>query len=152
MPTKLAGIKVSADSVLLVTMTRDAAGDFTLLDQSTVKLQAGARPEAYQILQGQLADYRHATCHDWAQALAGLPVTPDWHCQFATDAIDWSASIGARILQVALRIHSPRKHEWWAERTGGSKRTMLVGGGHGRIISSRQAERELTDFFAQALR
>jgi hypothetical protein len=57
MPLKLAGIKVSADSVSLVTMTTDAAGDFTLVDQSTLKLQAGARPAAYHVLQCQLADY-----------------------------------------------------------------------------------------------
>jgi hypothetical protein len=95
--------------------------------------------------------YRHATCHDCAQALAGLPVTPDWRCQFAANAIDWSVPVGTRVFQVALRIHSPRKQEWWAERTGGSKRTMLVGGAHGRIVPGRQAERELTDFFAQAL-
>jgi hypothetical protein len=57
MPTKLAGIKVSADSVILVAMTKEDGGDFTLLDQSTLKLQAGSRPEAYHILLGQLADY-----------------------------------------------------------------------------------------------
>jgi hypothetical protein len=57
MPTKLAGIKVSADSVSLVTMTKDDHGDFTLLDQSTLKLQTGARPDAYHVLQGQLTDY-----------------------------------------------------------------------------------------------
>jgi serine/threonine protein kinase len=94
--------------------------------------------------------YRHASCHDWAQALAALPVTPYWRCQYAADAVDWSAPVGARLVQVALRIHSPRKHEWWAERTGGSKRTVAVGGGRGRIVTLRQADRELTDFFAQS--
>jgi len=95
--------------------------------------------------------YRHASCHDWAQALANLPVIPDWSCQYATDVVDWSVPEGTRFVQVARRIHSPRKHEWWAERVGGAKRTMLVGGAHGRIVSSSQADRELSSFFSQAL-
>jgi hypothetical protein len=57
MAQKLAGIKVSGDSLQVVVLSQDAAGDFTLMDQSTLELQDGERAEAFHTLHGQLVDY-----------------------------------------------------------------------------------------------
>jgi hypothetical protein len=57
MSQKLAGIKVSGDSLQVVVLAQDAAGDFTLVDQSTLELQDGDRPAACHTVHGQLIDY-----------------------------------------------------------------------------------------------
>jgi hypothetical protein len=57
MSQKLAGIKVSGDTLQVVVLAQDAAGDFTLTDQSALKLPKGERPDACRTLHGQLADY-----------------------------------------------------------------------------------------------
>src|SRR5688572_7824862 len=57
MALKLAGIKVSGDSLDLVVLSQDAAGVFTLVNQTPMQLQAGDRASACQTLYLQLADY-----------------------------------------------------------------------------------------------
>jgi len=48
---------VSADAAQAVLLTKEDSGQFTLDGQTTLKLQAGARPDAYNTLHGQFADY-----------------------------------------------------------------------------------------------
>ena len=95
------------------------------------------------------AHRRHVSCHDLAQALVGLPVTPAWHCLVASGSVDWSLKEGVRTVEIGWRIHSPRKHEWWAERSGGGKRTMLIGGQRGVTVSSSEARQQLEAFFVK---
>lgn len=57
MAEKLAGIKVSGDSLELVVLEQDSAGDFTLVNQTAMQLQSGDRAAACHVLHGQLADY-----------------------------------------------------------------------------------------------
>ena len=57
MSLKLAGIKVSGDSLDLVVLSQDGAGKFTLVNQTTLQLQADDRAAACNTFHGQLADY-----------------------------------------------------------------------------------------------
>ncbi len=95
------------------------------------------------------AHRRHSSCHDFAQALVELPIQPAWDCRFAAGSAVWMLTEGNRTVDVSWRVHSPRKHEWWAERTGGGKRTMLIGGQKGVTVSSSAARRDLEAFFVK---
>jgi hypothetical protein len=57
MPTKILGAKVGSDVAEIVILTKEDNGDFTLEDQTTMKLQKGERPSAYDIFHGQLSDF-----------------------------------------------------------------------------------------------
>jgi len=90
---------------------------------------------------------RFPTAHALSQALAKLPVTPIWACKYARDQTIWTLRDGTRTVTVSWRIHSPRRHEWHAIRTGGGKRDFAVGGVPGKILTSRAAEAQLENFF-----
>ena len=92
---------------------------------------------------------RFQTAHAMSQALAKLPIAPSWNCHFAPNKITWSRKEGNRTITVEWIIHSPRKHEWHAKRTGGGKRDVIVGGTPGKILSSREAKAQLEAFFAK---
>jgi serine/threonine protein kinase len=98
------------------------------------------------------AHSRHASCHEMSQALGKLPVEPSWHCQYKTGSADWTLKEGARVVQVGWREHSPHKHEWWAERSGGGKRTLRIGGERGVTVSPRKAQDGLEAFFLKVAR
>ena len=57
MPDKLIGVTVGANEVHVVLLTKNAAQDFTLDDETTMNLQDGDRPAAYNTIHGQLSDY-----------------------------------------------------------------------------------------------
>jgi|HubBroStandDraft_6_1064221.scaffolds.fasta_scaffold297340_2 hypothetical protein len=57
MPDKLIGVTVSASEVHVVLLTKNGTNDFTLDDQTTMNVQKGDRPEAYNTLHGQFSDY-----------------------------------------------------------------------------------------------
>lgn len=91
---------------------------------------------------------RFQTAHAMSQALAKLPIAPSWNCLFTADKVTWSRKEGNRTLSVEWIIHSPRKHEWHAKRTGGGKRDISIGGNPGKILSLTTAKKELEAFFA----
>ena len=57
MPTKIIGAKIGSDAVEIVVLTRDETGDFTLDEQTTMKLQKGERPSAYDTFHGAFLDF-----------------------------------------------------------------------------------------------
>jgi hypothetical protein len=57
MTQKIAGIKVSGDSLEMVVLEQDSTGAFTLANQTTMQLQSGDRASACNILHNQLSDY-----------------------------------------------------------------------------------------------
>lgn len=57
MADKLIGVTVAANEVHVVLLSKGAAKDFTLDDQTTMNLQDGGRPAAYNTIHGQLSDY-----------------------------------------------------------------------------------------------
>ncbi|HRY49074.1 MAG TPA: serine/threonine-protein kinase [Candidatus Paceibacterota bacterium] len=91
---------------------------------------------------------RFQTALAMVQGLAQLPITPAWICQYTANEITWTLNEGARTVAVVWKIHSPRRHEWYAMRTGGGKRNMSAGGVPGKILTSTAARTELEDFFA----
>ena len=48
---------MGADAAQTVLLTKEDNGQFTLDGQTTLKLQAGGRPDAYSIIHGQFTDY-----------------------------------------------------------------------------------------------
>lgn len=57
MSTQIAGILVGADEVHVTLLTKEDDATLTVNDQTTLRLQTGARPQAYNILQRQFDDY-----------------------------------------------------------------------------------------------
>jgi hypothetical protein len=57
MPTTILGVTTSADAARLVLLTKQDNGDFTLDDQTTMNVQPGGRPAAYDTIHGQFMDY-----------------------------------------------------------------------------------------------
>jgi serine/threonine protein kinase len=98
------------------------------------------------------AHSRHASCHEMSQALGRLPAEPNWHCQYKAGAADWTLKEDARTVYVGWREHSPRKHEWWAERSGGTKRTLSIGGKRGVLVSPSEAQDGLEKLFEKIAR
>lgn len=94
---------------------------------------------------------RFQTAHGLSQALARLSVTPAWDCQYKFDRIVWTRSTGGRTIAVTWQIHSPRRHQWYAMRTGGGKRSACIGGEVGKIVSMSAARSGLEQFFATAV-
>jgi hypothetical protein len=65
MPDNLIGVVVHADYVDVVLLQQNGADSFVLQDETTLKLQTGARAPAYHVLHNQFQDYvkrHHATC------------------------------------------------------------------------------------------
>jgi serine/threonine-protein kinase len=93
---------------------------------------------------------RFPTAHAMSQALARLPIEPSWVCEYAFDHVKWTRNDGDRVILVERHIHSPRKHEWSAKRTGAGKRLLVVGGAPGNIVSARTANEQLENFFANS--
>jgi serine/threonine-protein kinase len=93
---------------------------------------------------------RFQTAHAMSQALARLPIVPSWSCTYTLKSVTWSRREDGRTITVEWTIHSPRRHEWYAKRTGGGKRDVSVGGTSGRILSSTIARSELDAFFAKS--
>jgi serine/threonine-protein kinase len=95
---------------------------------------------------------RHPSCHEMGQALAKLPIAPDWHCQYTMGSADWTLKDGPRVVNVGWRVHSARKHEWWAERSGGGKRILTIGGKRGSLVSPSEAQNGLEALFVKVAR
>jgi hypothetical protein len=57
MATKLLGAKIGSDMAEIVVLTKEDNGDFTLGDQTIMKLQDGARPTAYDTFHGDFLDF-----------------------------------------------------------------------------------------------
>jgi serine/threonine protein kinase len=91
---------------------------------------------------------RFQSAHEMSQALALLPVEPLWSCRYKYDLITWEQSKNGRTTSVEWSIHSPRKHSWSANRMGGGKRSMRVGGTGGAIVNLATVRAQLEDFFA----
>lgn len=91
---------------------------------------------------------RFQTAHEMSQSLAKLPIAPSWSCDIAKDETTWTLKEGNRIVTVTWRVHSPRRHEWYAVRTGGGKRDLSCGGVAGKILTSSVAKSQLENFFA----
>ena len=89
---------------------------------------------------------RYKTAFEMSQALARLPVSPDWQCAYTPTFIKWTRTKGGRQIEVEHTLISQRKHPWTAKSVGG-KRTMSQGGGT-RLRSKTQATQELENFFA----
>jgi len=94
---------------------------------------------------------RFQTAHAMSQALARLSIEPIWNCQYTFDHVKWTRNDGDRVILVEWYIHSPRKHEWSAKRTGAGKRVLVVAGAPGKVVSSRTAKEQLENFFATSV-
>jgi hypothetical protein len=57
MANNLVGVTVGADRILVVLLKQVATNSFALEDETTMHLQNGDRPAAYNILHGQFSDY-----------------------------------------------------------------------------------------------
>ena len=93
---------------------------------------------------------RFQTAHEMSQALALLPVSPDWKCDYKFDHLVWKRTVGGRTITVEWRIHSPRKHEWAAHRTGAGKRSVCIGGAPGKIVNFSTAKTQMEEFFSES--
>ena len=92
--------------------------------------------------------HRFQTALSMSQALANLPIAPSWTCAHTLAESIWTLIDGSRTVTVTWKIHSPRRHEWYAVRSGGGKRDFSAGGVQGKILTSTAARTELEDFFA----
>ena len=57
MATKLLGAKIGSDMAEIVVLTKEDNGNFTLEDQTTMKLHDGPRPTAYDTFHGEFSDF-----------------------------------------------------------------------------------------------
>jgi len=92
--------------------------------------------------------HRYQTALAMSQGLAKLPIKPPWACSVSRNEITWKLKERKRTITVKWKIHSPRRHEWYATRSGGGKRTISAGGVQEKIITSTAARTELEEFFA----
>jgi serine/threonine-protein kinase len=92
--------------------------------------------------------HRFQTALSMSQALAKLPIAPAWSCAQTPPETTWTLTDGSRTVTVTWKIHSPRRHEWYAVRSGGGKRDFSAGGVQGKILTSTTARAELESFFA----
>lgn len=91
---------------------------------------------------------RFPSAHAMSQALAPLPVSPPWDCQYAYNLVTWKKAESGRVTTVEWNILSPRKHTWSAIKTGGGKRAVCVAGSRGAEVNLTAARAQLEDFFA----
>lgn len=97
-----------------------------------------------------LHDDSHERIQDSVELLKGLaklPISPDWQCDYQSDATFWETIKGDRRIEVSWITHSPSKHEWAAfsyPLQSGAKRK--IGGSKG-FVSRTQANKELRSFF-----
>lgn len=93
---------------------------------------------------------RFASAESMQTALSGLPIKPNWTCQFSSDLTTWIRQKGQRIIEVTYKIYSPRKHEWIAisKPFNGKGRQRKLSGSKG-IISRAKAIRELEAFLGR---
>lgn len=85
-----------------------------------------------------------------AQAIfSGLPIEPNWFCEFDGNDVRWTLQKSARTLRVEWKRHAPRRHEWkaWSEPKNGKGNNRKLGGSK-NIIGKTQAVRELEKFFS----
>lgn len=91
---------------------------------------------------------RFQSARAMSQGLAILPVHPTWVCQYSPTCVKWEMQERGRTTTVNWTIHSPRKHDWIAIRSGGGKRNLTMGGTNGQKISSAAAKDQLDAFFS----
>lgn len=90
---------------------------------------------------------RYQSAGEVFNALSMLP-TSEWITAVSPGSIRWEQFGVRRSRVVEWTQHSARKHEWkaWSQPTGGSGRTMKLGGSNG-LVAKRQAMQELEQFF-----
>jgi serine/threonine-protein kinase len=91
---------------------------------------------------------RFPSAHAMSQALAPLPISPSWACQYAYNLVTWKKAEAGRTTTVEWVILSPRKHRWSAIKTGSAKRTICIGGTRGAEVNLTTARTQLENFFA----
>jgi serine/threonine-protein kinase len=80
-------------------------------------------------------------------AVANLPIVPEWQTVVRADGVDWRLNCGDRVRHVTWTAHSPRRHEWRAWSTPvGRGRPKTLDGSEG-IVSRRDAIRQLERYF-----
>jgi len=84
-----------------------------------------------------------------AQAMARLPVGPDWECNYSTGVTEWIRNKNGREIYVVRRTISPRKCSWYAESRGGVRNHRLAG--VPQPVSPTEAARGLEQFFARSV-
>jgi serine/threonine-protein kinase len=89
---------------------------------------------------------RFQTATELFGALGALPAC-EWHCEVGQREIKWQRDKGARKIIVTWTMHSKKHNEWhaWSEPKGIGKVHTL--GGSDEILSSREVERDLLQFF-----
>jgi eukaryotic-like serine/threonine-protein kinase len=90
---------------------------------------------------------RFQSAHELSQALAVLPIEPNWICHYVYNHLTWKRMKDGRTTTVEWEIRSPRKHCWSAIRSGGGKNPRFMAGTRGNIISATEVKKQLEDFF-----
>jgi hypothetical protein len=92
--------------------------------------------------------HRYQNAHEVMNALAGLPMVPDWACIVQPDEVRWTSEIGGRRRVVLWTKHSERRYEWraWSEPTGAGVRNRTLGRSQA-VVGYKQSVRELEAFF-----
>jgi eukaryotic-like serine/threonine-protein kinase len=93
-------------------------------------------------------DRRFQSIFALSQALADLPVEPDWECDFLPNRTVWTREKSGRKIEVTWIVDSERKHRWQATSTGGQRNRGLGGGAS--VLSRSDLNRDLDTFFANS--
>ena len=68
--------------------------------------------------------HRFQSALEFCQALASLPVEPDWNCVVQPAHIQWSLRRRGQLLTVEWEELSPREHKWRARKEGKRRITL----------------------------
>lgn len=85
------------------------------------------------------------------RCLEGLPVEPDWECNYSEQQAKWSRVHRKRKIEVIWLKHSLRKHEWEARSFSlHGERKYRLGGSDG-CVGKTEVMKQLNQFFQQQL-
>jgi eukaryotic-like serine/threonine-protein kinase len=91
---------------------------------------------------------RYQSAQQVIDALAKLPIEPNWRCLVEFPEVRWSREVGERVACVVWTKKGARRYEWeaWTEPTGKGRRRIL--GGSLGVVGYTESASQLRDFFA----
>lgn len=90
---------------------------------------------------------RIANTSEILRGLERLPIEPDWICDYSADQVVWQNTKSTSVVRIEWLKHSPRKHEWLAQKISSkSNKPRRIGGSNG-YVGKQQARAGLKAFF-----